>query len=286
MGRISSGISAADLSVQRNLLNASDQLQQTTERLSTLVRINRAADDPAGLIASEQIRAELAAIEAADRNAARATATAAVADTGLSQVGSLLNTIEQAVVATAAGGLSDAEVAAYQTEVDAAVEAINRIGSNTQLGGQRLLDGSSRSLTFAFSPDLANTVSLSLPTISAAQLGNSDGTLSQLTSSGLLSLRRGNAGLTQSVLNSARSTVNKARGDIGSFERATLDASRNTLGSLRQQLSGALSMLYDADLALETANRVRFELIQRAAIATVQIAGERHRLTGLLLDEI
>ena len=286
MGRISSGISGIDVGVQRNLLNASNQLQQVTQRLATLKRINSGADDPAGLIGAAVIRAELEAIEAADRNASRAGATVAVADAALSQVSGLLNTIEGAVIATAGGGLSEAETAAYQLEVDSAIEAINRIGAQTNISGKQLLNGSSSELQFLFAANPADTVTLELPTVSASHLGNADGTLSALSSSGAFSLSSGNGTLAQGVLDSVRNSISSARGSLGTFERTAIDVSREVLGGQRSSLSEALSSIVDADVAVETASLVQSQLLQQAAYASIQIAGDRHRLTGLLIDKI
>ena len=140
--RISSGLSGIDLTAQKNLLQAFNQLNVSNMRLSSMRRINSGSDDPAGLIAVENLRAELTAIRAASDNAARAGGMIRVADSGLGQVSGLLNTIRGNTVAAAGGGLSKAELAAMQMENDAALEAINRIGGVTSFGGKKLLDGS------------------------------------------------------------------------------------------------------------------------------------------------
>ncbi len=129
--RIGSRLSGADLAAQHYLIQAFARLQAANTPLSTMVRINRGSDDPAGLIAMEQLRAELTAIRAASDNAARAGGVVRVADSALREVSGLLNSIRGHVVQAAGGGLSDAEIAAKQIEVDAALEAIDRIGSYT-----------------------------------------------------------------------------------------------------------------------------------------------------------
>ncbi len=286
MGRIYSGISGPDIGIQRNLLNASNQLQQVTGRLATLQRINQGSDDPAGLIAAETIRAELEAIDAANSNAARAGAVVATADSALSQVSGLINTIEDAIVANAGGGLSEAETAAYQLEVDAAIEAINRIGSQANLAGQSLLDGSASELSFLLAANPADTVTLELPTVSSYELGNADGTLADLASGGSLSLASGESTAAQGVLDAARGAINSARGSLGAFEKTTIEASTGLIDSMYSSLSSAYSSIMDADVAMEAASLVQSELVLQAAYATLQVAGDRHRMTGLLLDAI
>ena len=135
IGPRQSGIS---LTAQSSLLRAFSQLSRSAVRLSTMQRINSGSDDPAGLIAAENLRAELAAIQQASDNAARARGTIRVADSALTEVGSLLNTVRSNVVAAAGGGLSDDELAALQLETDAALEAIDRIGNTTSFGGRKI----------------------------------------------------------------------------------------------------------------------------------------------------
>jgi len=141
--RISSGLSGIDLTAQKNLLQAFNQLSVSNERLATMQRINSGSDDPAGLIAAENLRAEITAIRAASDNAGRARAMIRTADSSLGQVSGLLNTIRGNVVSAAGGGLSDAELSAMQMENDAALEAINRISGTTSFSGKQLLNGSS-----------------------------------------------------------------------------------------------------------------------------------------------
>jgi len=140
--RVGSSLFGVDLTAHHNLLRAFESLNTSSLRLATMQRINRASDDPAGLIAAEQLRSEIAAIEAAGQNAARASGAVRVADSALGEISGLLNSIRGNVLAAAGGGLSDAEIAAKQIEVDAALEAINRIGNVTSFGGRKLLDGS------------------------------------------------------------------------------------------------------------------------------------------------
>ena len=103
---IGSNLSAIDLLAQNNLNKAFGRLNQSSQRLSTMKRINAASDDPAGLIAVEDLRRELVSLEQADRNASRAASTIRVADSGLSQVSSLLNSVRGNILAAAGGNLS------------------------------------------------------------------------------------------------------------------------------------------------------------------------------------
>jgi len=146
MTRINTNVSS--LTAQNSLAQSNVQLQEALTRLSTGLRINVGKDDPAGLIASEALRADITSIEAAVSNSERANQMIATADSALGQVSSLLNDIRGLVTEAAnSGALSDDQIAANQLQVDSSLEAINRIAQTTAFQGRKLLDGSLEFLT-------------------------------------------------------------------------------------------------------------------------------------------
>lgn len=278
--RIGSHLSRLDLAAQHNLLGALGQLGLSSLRLATMQRINRGSDDPAGLIAVEQMQAELAAIREASDNASRAAGMVHVADAALAEVSNLLNSIRGNVVAAAGGGLSEAELGAKQIEVDAALEAIDRIGNITSLGGQRLLDGDT--LTFVLSPQISDTSTLELPEIDTAALGSAAGRLSDLASGGSASLSSGNLAGAIDVLDAARGQVLDARARAGAFEKYTIQSSQRLLASMEENISSAASSILDTDVAVETSRLIRSQILVDAAVSSLLVAGRRHRLTAEL----
>jgi flagellin len=280
--RISSYCSRPELTAWNNLEDALTQLSLSSVRLATMRRINRGSDDPAGLIAVEQMQVELTALRQAQGNAARAAGVARVADAALSEVGSLLVSIRGNVVA-AAGGLGDAEVAARQLEIDAALEAINRIGTVTSYGGHRVLDGSGSPLTSVLSPDVSQTSTLTLPAISTSELGTADGRLRDLASGGSASLGSGSLAQAVEILDAARVQVLNARASVGAFERYTIDSSQRLLGSMEENLASALSTIVDTDVAMESSRLVRSQILVDAAVSALMVAGQRRGLIAGLL---
>lgn len=137
--------------VARNTLRQSNaSLEQSLTRLSTGLRINTGKDDPAGLIASENLRSDITSIQRAITNTDRANQVIATADSALGRVSSLLNDIRGLVTESAnAGALSDEQLQANQLQVDSSLEALNRIAQTTTFQGRRLLDGSLDFLTTA-----------------------------------------------------------------------------------------------------------------------------------------
>jgi flagellin len=140
MARINTNV--ASLTAQRGLANSQKTLNDTLQRLSSGLRINRGADDPAGLIASEGLRSEIAGISQAIDNSSRASNVISTTEGALNEVASLLLNIKSLVVQAAnSGALSPDEVSANQLQVDSAVESITRISNTTTFAGLHLLNG-------------------------------------------------------------------------------------------------------------------------------------------------
>src|SRR4029434_8095455 len=139
MARINTNV--ASLTAQRGLSRTQKQLNSTLQRLSSGLRINRGADDPAGLIASEGLRSEISGITQAIDNSQRASNVIATTERALGEVASLLLNIKDLIVEAAnSGALSPDEVRANQLQVDSAVESITRISNTTTFPGLHFLN--------------------------------------------------------------------------------------------------------------------------------------------------
>src|ERR1044072_4875119 len=148
MTRINTNVSS--LVAQNTLGRSNAALEQPLTRLSTGLRINTGKDDPAGLIASENLRSDITSIQRAIGNTDRANQVIATADSALGQVSSLLNDIRGLVTESAnSGALSAEQIAANQLQIDSSLEALNRIAQTTTFQGRRLLDGSLDFITTA-----------------------------------------------------------------------------------------------------------------------------------------
>src|SRR3954469_10189268 len=168
MARINTNV--ASLTAQRGLSRSQKQLSDTLQRLSSGLRINRGADDPAGLIASEGLRSEMAGINQAIDNSSRASNVISTAEGALGEVASLLLNVKDLVVEAAnSGALSPEEIKANQLQVDSAVESITRISNTTTFAGLRLLDGSLDYLTSG-----VNTTDVKALNVSQANFGKAD----------------------------------------------------------------------------------------------------------------
>ena len=130
------------LIAQRFLTQQTRAMNESLEHLSTGLAINRGADDPAGLIASEKLRSNIAKVESALANAERADRVMTVTDGGLTEISSLLVELQSLVSESASdAGLTDQEKEANQTQIDGILQTIDRIASTTTFGDVKLLNG-------------------------------------------------------------------------------------------------------------------------------------------------
>ncbi|HEY2585292.1 MAG TPA: flagellin [Tepidisphaeraceae bacterium] len=165
MTRINTNVRS--LFAQQGLAQAQNALSTSLQRLSTGLKINSGADDPAGLIASQGLKSEMSGITQAISNSQQANNVIATADGALGEVSTMLQTIIGLVDQAAnSGAMSADEIAANQLQVDSAIQSITRISNTTEFDGQHLIDGSMDYLTSGVS-----TTAIQSLQISQANLG-------------------------------------------------------------------------------------------------------------------
>ncbi len=251
------------LQQRRVLLVNHQSLTKTLARLATAKRINQGSDDPAGLIASENLQARLAALDAETRSFQRASSVSRVAEGALSEVSNALIEANGLAVANASSaGLSQAERDANQLQINALVTSVNHIANTTTFAGQSLFNGN---LTLN-----VDGTSVALPALTSGSLGQVDvngqsASLADLSTGGPFDTS-GSAAAAQGaqlILKQAINDVATLRGQIGSFEREA--QSRIEANSIQfEQVSAANSIIRDTDYATETANFVRLQILQKA----------------------
>jgi flagellin len=155
MSRINTNV--ASQIAQRVLGQNNKSLSLSLERLSTGLRVNRGKDDPAGLIASQNLRAEKASITSAISNAERADQVVNIAEGGLDEVASLLTELQSLVTQTAnEQGLSKEEKEANQLQIDSIIQTIDRVASSTSFQGLKLLNGNLDFITEGVSNNISS----------------------------------------------------------------------------------------------------------------------------------
>jgi len=251
-------------------------------KLSTARRINRGADDPAGLITSENLRAVLAAIEAEGRALQRTDHVASTADAALGELSAMLRRAEALTVANAnTAGMSPEEIEANQMEIDSIVSTVNRLASQASFNGEPLFDGSTTLR--------AGDATLQLEQVSAASLGTTDidgetFSLADVVSGGRLAASTGRAGDAQAVIRAAISSVAEMRGRIGAFQKHAVASRTNNLQTTLENVHSAESAIGDTDFAEETARLSRARVMTQAAIAGLKVNMQSAGTVLTLLD--
>ncbi len=208
--RINNNIAA--LNAWRNLGISSNGMGSSLEKLSSGYRINRGADDPAGLVISQKLRAQITGLTQAISNASDAVSMVQTAEGALTEMNTMLNSIRGLAVHAANTSANDASsIAADQTAVDKAVESIQRIATTTKFAGKFLLNGeatdaaiTTKTGTLAAGTDgvtLALSGTLSLDTVSALLGANDSGDVNVVvTSAAVVATASGTASVTSSNL--------------------------------------------------------------------------------------
>ncbi len=263
------GLQAVSLTGQRIHAANAKSLAGILEKLATGQRINHGKDDPAGLITSENLRAILAALDAETRSLQRVDSVANVAEGALSEISGLLVEASGLAVASAnTAGVSDAERAANQMELDSIIFSINRIANSTNFNGQRLLDG-----TATLS---AGDGSITISNAAASALGeiNIDGTthtLIDVTFGGSLNIANGDLEGAMQTIRAAMDQVATQRGTIGAFQKNTVRTQINSNQIAFENVAAANSLIRDTDYAKETAALSRAQLLNQSSIGVMSM---------------
>jgi len=199
MSRINTNVTA--LIGSRILTDNTVGLNKSLERLSTGLRINRGADDPAGLIASENLRKQIKGTETAIKNAERANNIIGTAEGGLSEISNMLVELQGLLGEVAnTGGMSSDEIDANQLQVDSILNSIDRISNATEFEGMKLLNGSK-----AYTTSAVSSTYIAELTVNAAKL--IDGATMQVDVARTSAADTGKAFLSGANLSTAAMTI-------------------------------------------------------------------------------
>ncbi|MGE3171683.1 MAG: flagellin [Planctomycetota bacterium] len=251
---------SASINAQRNLSSVTERLSGNFRRLSTGLRISTAADDAAGLAISERLRSQIRSLDQAKRNANDGISLVQTAEGALNEVSSILTRLRELAIQSSNGSVSNQDKETLDQEFQSLVSEINRIGSSTEFSGIKLLDGSTSSVTFqvGFGTSSNDTISVSLSSSTSAALS-------------LSSLDIGSGGATSTAItniDAAINTVSGLRGTLGAVQNR-LGSTINNLSITVENLSAAESRIRDVDVAYETAQLTRNQILQSASIAVL-----------------
>jgi flagellin len=253
------------LNAQRQLFNTGQALNTSFERLSSGFRINRAADDAAGLQISDRLTSQVQGLNQAVRNANDGVSLAQTAEGALGEVTTSLQRIRTLAVQSQNGINSSTDRLALQKEVSALKLEISRIASDTQFGDINLLTGSF-SATFLVGANGGQNIAIGLNRsggYGASGLSLADTTVATANdASGALT-----------AIDSAISAIGGARADLGAVQNRFQSTIRN-LSNIAENIAGARSRIRDTDFAAETAELTRNQIIQQASLSVLSQANQ------------
>ncbi|GAA0377890.1 flagellin [Paenibacillus motobuensis] len=251
------------LNANRNLNFNNTQMGKTMEKLSSGFRINRAADDAAGLAISEKMRFQINGLTQAQRNAQDGISLIQTAEGALTEVHSMLQRLNTLANQAANGTYDATDRAKIQLEVDELVGEISNIAATVNFNGINLLNSSDK-VTFQIGSDASTTISVQLASLTPSDLGKSiTGGLSKLDVTGDDAT---NANAAISAVKSAISQVSTQRATFGAVQNR-LEHTVNNLGVMVENLSASESRIRDADMATEMTAFTKNQILVQAGTA-------------------
>jgi flagellin len=273
--RINTNVQA--LAAQRSLgINRQSQ-EQTLERLSSGYRINRAGDDAAGMAISDHIRANTRSLGQAGRNAQDGISMIQVAEGGTNEISNILVRMRELSIQGASDTISDTERSFIDKEIQALKAETDRIANNTEFNGTKLLNGSADMLEIQvginnnaeadrlrFDPSQQNVSSkaLGLSDVNTSDKVNSQNNLAKL--------------------DAAITMVNSNRSDLGAIQNR-LQSTINNITTYRENLEAARSRIKDADMAVETSEMTKSNILTQAGVSVLGQANQTPQLALKLL---
>ncbi len=260
------------LRIQNNVeaFNAHRQLNQTStnaakamEKLSSGYRINRAADDAAGLAISEKMRAQIGGLDQAQRNAQDGVSMVQTAEGALNEVHSMLGRIRDLKVQLENGTLETADKDAIAAEVKQLGTEITKIGSDTKFNGIALLNTTS---AVAFQVGANDGETIDANRVDLAGGAAMSGVLAANSTSAFDSLA-------VSAIDAAIDEVSKARGDFGAIQNR-LEHRLNNLATYQENLVASESRIRDVDMASEMVNFTKLQILQQAGTSMLAQANQ------------
>jgi flagellin len=263
--RIYNNVEAAN--AHRNLSMTNAAVSKAMERLSSGLRINRAADDAAGLAVSEVMRAQIRGMNVATRNSQDGISLVQVADGALGTAQDMLQRVRDLAVQAANGTLTDSQRANLDKEVQNILAEINKVGTDTDFNGIKILAGSvataASAVTLQVGANGSQTIAFTIGTVSTTDLGIA----------GLAVSTQASASAAIASIDAALATLSTSRANMGSIQNR-LEQTINRLGVTAENLQAAESRIRDADMAEEMIRFTKHQILQQSGTAMLAQANQ------------
>ena len=252
--RINNNVEA--LNAHRQLTMTSNNAAKSMERLSSGYRINRAADDAAGLAISEKLRGQIRGLSQAQRNAQDGVSLVQTAEGSLNEVHSMLQRVRELAVQYQNGTLSDSDKAAITAEATQLASEIERIGSSADFNGIKLLDGTGGTISFQVGANDGDVIAVDTATLTD-KVGSID--VSQTDAI--------------SAIDAAIGNVSSLRSSFGAVQNR-LEHTLNNLATYQENLTASESRIRDVDMASEMVEFSKDQILQQAGTSMLAQANQ------------
>jgi len=257
----------------RNLTTNQVGANNALEKLSSGLRINKAADDAAGLAISEKMRAQVRGLDQAGRNAQDGISLIQTAEGGLNETHSILQRMRELSVQASNGTNTVQDRSNIQLEVAALTSEVGRIATATNFNTKNLLDGSlsgaAKSMTLQIGADSGQTVSFNISNMDATGLGINGITVSGTDDATSIA----NASSAITTINTAINTVSVQRANLGAMQNR-LEHTVSNLATSSENLTAAESRIRDADMAKEMMSFSKYNILTQAGTAMLAQANQ------------
>ncbi|MFO0670907.1 MAG: flagellin [Polyangiaceae bacterium] len=264
----------ASMVAQNNLSSTQNLMQTTFQRLSSGYRINSAADDAAGLGIAESMNAQVRSFAVAERNANDGISMAQVADGAAGQVSSIMQRLRELAVQSSNGDLTTSDRTNLDTEFQSLLGEIDRISQVTQFNGTNLLAGAGTPVAFqvGINTTANDRINITIGGVDTTQLG--------VTGIDVTSFANAQTAIT--ALDSGLQALSTVRTNFGTAINQLQGAVSN-LQSQRSNMSASLGRIRDVDVATETAQMAKFQVLSQAGISVLAQANQSPQLALSLL---
>lgn len=274
--RISTNV--ASINAQRNLMNSQLIMNQAMARLSSGSRINRAADDAAGLAISENLRAQIRGLRQAGRNANDGISLVQTAEGGLNEISNMLIRFRELAIEAASDTIGDKERTFLDVEYQQLKQEIQRIAEVTRFNGRDLLNGTGGLFQIqvgTHNDDFKDRISFNASA--------SDATLEALGLTPHTIGTKEGAQISIAAVDDALVSVNGMRANLGALQNRLVSTVQN-INISDENLSAANSRIRDADIAAESSEMVRNNILLQAGVSVLSQANASQQVALKLLS--
>ncbi|GGR19251.1 flagellin [Agromyces mediolanus] len=265
----------AAFNAHRNLTNTQNELSKSLEKLSSGLRINRAADDAAGLAISEGLRSQISGTKVAARNAQDGISVIQTAEGALTEVHNILHRMRDLAVQGASDSNNTESRAAIQKEADALSLELYRVSEGVNFNGIDLLKGGSLNFQVGAGDTANDTIAINLANVgtSVGTLASADGTAA---GAGFVVTSNATANTTLTSIDTAITAISTARADLGA-QQNRFESTIRTLNVSAENLSAAESRIRDTDMAAEMVSYTRASILSQAGTAMLAQANQANQ---------